>query len=118
MIGGPAGAVYGKALLIIELYPMALIEPHPTQIPISEREYRTLTRGDSVGDRPRLEDSAYMAQLDAMVGLRQVRSVYYGSLITNATGEQCDSSLKPIVLSTLIIVTFLQLFSNFHLLDQ
>ena len=97
---------------------MDLIEHHPTQIPISEREYRTLTRGDSVGDRPRLEDSAYMAQLDAMVGLRQVRSVYYGSLITNATGEQCDSSLKPIVLSTLIIVTFLQLFSNFHLLDQ
>ena len=40
---------------------------------ISEHDYVTLSRADTVGDRPRLEYSPYMQELQSMIGLRQVK---------------------------------------------
>jgi hypothetical protein len=41
-------------------------------IPISDNDYRTLTRADTVGERPKLEDSPHMAELNEMIGLASV----------------------------------------------
>ena len=51
-----------------------LVRWKENKIPITYKDYRTLTRKDTVGERPRLEDSAHMAELDAMVGLQAVKS--------------------------------------------
>jgi len=40
---------------------------------IPDHMYRTLTRADTVGERPQLDDSPYMRQLDAMVGMEDVK---------------------------------------------
>jgi hypothetical protein len=50
-----------------------LVRWKENKIPISDNDYRTLTRKDTVGERPKLEDSAHMAELDAMVGLHAVK---------------------------------------------
>jgi SpoVK/Ycf46/Vps4 family AAA+-type ATPase len=50
-----------------------LVKLKTNQIPITPDMYRTLTRADTVGERPRLEDSSYMAQLMSMIGLKQVK---------------------------------------------
>jgi len=43
-------------------------------IQISAREYKTLTRRDTIGERPRLEESPYFRELNAMVGLATVKA--------------------------------------------
>jgi thiol-disulfide isomerase/thioredoxin/AAA+ superfamily predicted ATPase len=40
---------------------------------ITEWDYITLTRSDTVGERPHLEDSPYVAELNAMIGLKSVK---------------------------------------------
>lgn len=44
------------------------------KIPITDNDYRTLTRKDTVGDRPNLEDSSHMVELESMVGLHAVKT--------------------------------------------
>jgi hypothetical protein len=51
-----------------------LVRWKENKIPIGDNDYRTLTRKDTVGERPKLEDSAHMAELDAMVGLHAVKT--------------------------------------------
>lgn len=43
------------------------------KIPVSDDDYRVLTRGDTIGERPNLQDSPYMAELMGMVGLDSVK---------------------------------------------
>jgi hypothetical protein len=50
-----------------------LVRLKENRIPISDTDYRTLLRVDTVGDRPRLEDSVHMSELGSMIGLRLVK---------------------------------------------
>jgi hypothetical protein len=50
-----------------------LVQLKTNKVHITPDEYRTLTRADTVGERPRLEDSPYMMQLMSMIGLKQVK---------------------------------------------
>lgn len=43
------------------------------KIPVTDDDYRVLTRSDTIGERPNLQDSPYMAELNAMVGLESVK---------------------------------------------
>ena len=40
---------------------------------VTEKEYRLLTRSDTIGDRPRLESSSGWAELMSLVGLSKVK---------------------------------------------
>lgn len=44
-----------------------------SKIVLTDYNYRTLTRADTVGDRPNLEDSSYVQELASMVGLNSVK---------------------------------------------
>jgi hypothetical protein len=51
-----------------------LVRNKERKIFISDSDYRTLLRIDTVGDRPKLEDSVHMAELNSMIGLKMVKS--------------------------------------------
>eukprot|EP01038_Epipyxis_sp_PR26KG_P004361 gene4361-6169_t len=46
--------------------------------PIANREYATLTRGDTIGDRPDFASSPVLKELDGMIGLGKVKSAIRG----------------------------------------
>ena len=41
---------------------------------ITDKEYATFTRADTVGERPNLEENAYFKELNSMVGLFEVKA--------------------------------------------
>ena len=41
---------------------------------VAEHEYRLLTRGDTVGDRPKLHENPYYLELRGMIGLAEVKA--------------------------------------------
>jgi Holliday junction resolvasome RuvABC ATP-dependent DNA helicase subunit len=43
-------------------------------VEISDKEYETFTRGDTVGERPNLEENPYYKELNSMVGLFEVKA--------------------------------------------
>ena len=61
-------------------------------IPITVEDYMTLTRADTVGERPQLESSAYYRQLMSMVGLHRVKE-QMKSLI-NLQLQNFDSEMR------------------------
>lgn len=50
-----------------------LVRLKERRISISDADYRTLTRADTVGERPQLEDSVHMRELNSMIGLIMVK---------------------------------------------
>jgi len=70
-------------------------------IVVTEHDYRTLTRGDTVGERPRLEDSPYMRELMGMVGLARVKETV--SNLMNLQLQNFDAEMRgePIQLISL-----------------
>ena len=78
-----------------------LVQLKTNQVFISPDDYRLLTRGDTVGDRPRLEDSPYMAQLMSMIGLKQVKETV--SNLMNLQLQNYDAEMRgePIQLISL-----------------
>ena len=46
--------------------------------PIAEKDYSLLLRSDTIGDRPQLEKSPVLRELDSMVGLQKVKQTVKG----------------------------------------
>lgn len=45
---------------------------------LTEKDHITLTRKDTIGERPNLEESEMLRELDSMIGLSQVKSAVHG----------------------------------------
>ena len=61
-------------------------------IKLTDYDYRVITRGDSIGERPHIEDFPEIIELKAMVGLRLVKESIYN--IINLALQNYDAEMR------------------------
>lgn len=59
---------------------------------LSDSDYRVITRSDSIGDRPHLEDFPEIIELKSMIGLKQVKESIFN--IMNLALQNWDAELR------------------------
>jgi hypothetical protein len=74
--------------------------------PIVGGDFQTLTRSDTIGDRPSLENSPVLKELDSMIGLKKVKDAVRGLMnlqIQNYEGELREEKVKLISLHRVFV---------------